>query len=105
MRIGAAWWVTGQVTLALTAYLAIAAWPPATGRLWLIPLAGDDANGVARTALAGGALLLGPGPVRGSLVVEGDRAALVAQARGWRLAVLAAPPAGCGGAAATGPKP
>jgi hypothetical protein len=68
--------------------------PPARGRILLLPLApGSDAH-IASLAIAGGARIVGTGPLH-SLVVDGERAAL------WRpmlragVVLMAPPPVGC----------
>lgn len=71
----------------------LAAWPPAEGRILLVPLTTDAAHSLAARALDADARLVSNGPVRGSLVVEGRAAAL----RGIDGTVaVAAAAAGCG---------
>ena len=70
--------------------------PPASGRMIVIPLF-EAAPGDAFTMVsARGALPIGGGPVAGSLVVEGERGALLLPllSRGYLL--LAGTGAGCG---------
>ncbi len=81
---------------AIVAIVGMTLWPPASGRMLLVPLASADANAAAKAALAGGAMLLGPGPFRGSMVVAGDRARILRAVASWDFVVTAAPPAGCG---------
>jgi hypothetical protein len=84
-----------QGALAILALAAITLWPPAVGEMLLVPLAQQDANAVARMALASGALLLGPGPLPGSLVVIGRRSRIVQRIEHWDVVITAAPTAGC----------
>lgn len=93
--------IPAQAAVAVIALSTLAMWPPAAGRMLLVPLSGGDANAVARTAIAGGAALLGTGPFPGSLVVIGNRARL-ARIASWGLVIMAPPPAGCGGHDTTG---
>jgi hypothetical protein len=79
------------VTVALSAMLL---WPPASGRLLLVPIAAGSVP-VVQVAVAGGALLLEAGPLPGSQVVLGDRTAIAEAAGHWPMLILAAPPAGC----------
>jgi hypothetical protein len=85
-----------QAAVAAVGIMAAAMWPPSSGRLLLVPLLDGDRNMVAGIALAGGAMLLGPGPFPGSLVVIGDRSRLARRITGWTIVMTAAPPAGCG---------
>ena len=80
----------------IIAIVGMTLWPPASGEMLLVPVTGTDANIVAKTALAGGAMLLGAGPVRGSMVVVGDRSRIMHAISSWDIVVTAAPPAGCG---------
>jgi hypothetical protein len=85
----------GAQAAAMLAVLALAAVPPASGPMLVVPLGGS-----ATAALIGGARLVGQGPLPGSLVVDGERATLLPHL--WRhgALALAAPSFGCGGAAA-----
>lgn len=86
-----------QIAITLFAFATFGLWPPLSGRFLLVPVGGSDRNALALAAWAGGAALLDRGPLPGSLVVVGDRAAL-ARHSGWRtFLILAAPAAGCGG--------
>jgi hypothetical protein len=84
-------WVQGGVLGA--AAVAVAA-PPAAGPLLLVPVTDAAAATMVADAVAGGARLVGPGPLPGSLVVSGTRSK-VAHALGRGVLVLAAPPVGC----------
>lgn len=85
-----------QVAASVSALLGLALWPPATGEMMLVPLDGEDVGAVATLAVAGGATLLGNGPLPGSLVVIGDRATIAAVPKAWPMLIVAAPPAACG---------
>ena len=84
--------VVAQLVVAMLAMLAVAFTPPSYGRMLLVPL---DGKPVSRAKLAVlQATPLKPGPLPGSLVVEGGRdklSGLWAQ----RVLVLAAPAALC----------
>lgn len=62
----------------------------------LMPLWSADEGGAVRLALGGGALLIGVGPVRGSVIVDGRRANLADAAWKQHILMMAAPSAGCG---------
>lgn len=80
----------------LSAILIVILAPPVSGRMMLVPIGSPNAGSVATDALNGGALLLGAGPVSGSIIVLGDRSALQRAIAGRRVLILAAPPGGCG---------
>ena len=84
-----------QAALAAGLLGLLALTPPARGPILILSLSGD-AGAPVRVALAHGARLLGPGPLPGSMVVVGERAALSPAARDAGLLLLAAPFAGCG---------
>lgn len=73
--------------------------PPARGRILLAPIDGGDAARMVRVARAAGALVIGPGSMPASMVVDGARAPLVAAMLRERILVLAASGAGCDGTA------
>ena len=88
-----------QCALVLVGLTASAFWPPASGRLLVVPII-DWQNGAAvRLAIRHGASLVDAGPVRGSIIVEGERKALGAAALAAGMLLLAAPRSGCGPAA------
>lgn len=88
--------VLAQGVIAMVALVALTMWPPTVGRMLLIPVGAGDANAAAKVALAGGARLLGAGPLPGSLVVIGDRPSIARRIRSWDMLIVSAPPAGCG---------
>lgn len=89
--------LTAQVALGFAALAAMGMYPPAQGRILLVPLADRHADAAARVALSAGAALLGRGPFPGSWVVVGERARIAARVDGWDMLLVAAPPAGCSG--------
>ncbi len=91
-----------QGATAMLALVAFTMWPPSSGAMLLVPLASGSLDSVAKIALAGGATLLGAGPLPGSLVVVGNRSRIFQQIRAWDVVLMAAPPAGCGNRVATG---
>jgi hypothetical protein len=96
MSTSAKWRVAVHGTVAVAALVVLALWPPVSGDLLLVPLDGSNAGTVASAAVAGGASLLGAGPLPGSLVVRGDRRVIARDSRWWTLAIVAAPPTSCG---------
>lgn len=86
--------VTAQVSGVFVMLVMLAFAPPTKGAYLL--LAFDAHAQVARIAIDHDALLLGPGPVPGSLIVFGERSRLFMPA--WRagIVMLAAPSAVCG---------
>jgi hypothetical protein len=87
--------VAGQLVLGVTALLLVAFAPPAQGRMLLVPLDGHPIS--AAIIERHQATPLKPGPVRGSWIVNGRRAALAGLFSSEAIIVLAAPDAICGG--------
>ena len=85
-----------QISIAVAGLLLIAFAPSAQGRMMLIPLGADSAHGLAAAALSRGALLVARGPLPGSLIVDGKRAALAGPLLRRGILLAAAPAAGCG---------
>ena len=85
-----------QLGLIASAIAALCLAPPATGRILLVPLSTGAARAMLPQAIARGARLVGDGPLPGSFVVSGDRAALAGPLATAGVALLAAPAAGCG---------
>lgn len=73
---------------------AAALYPPASGRLLLVPLMPGSGHHMLARAVNAGASLVGPGPLPHSFVVLGKRDAIAASLKG--VIIVAAPPAGCG---------
>ncbi|KQT35253.1 hypothetical protein ASG29_03865 [Sphingomonas sp. Leaf412] len=80
----------------MTALIALPMWPPAAGKLLLVPITGGNANDMARIAVAGGAALVGAGPLPGSLVIAGDRAMVMRATPPFAAVAIAAPAVACG---------
>ena len=88
--------LTGQIGLGFLVIAGMSLYPPASGRILLVPLLNRDSDAAARVALAANAMLLGRGPLPGSWVVVGERRRISAHLRGGDMLLIAAPPAGCG---------
>lgn len=88
-----------QIGMMLVMLLGLALYPPARGRMILLPVTADGAATMLAQATGTGALLVGRGPLPHSFVVEGDRAALAGLLLRHGVLLLAAPPAGCGASA------
>jgi hypothetical protein len=84
-----------QILLAITAVVALSMSPPRTGEFLLVPLATSDRSVTARVALAGGAMVIDAGPIRGSMIIRGDRRKIADQINSWTMLLTAAPSAGC----------
>jgi hypothetical protein len=67
-----------QLGLTLATLLLLAVTPPARGRMLLVPVTPNGAVGLAALAVEHGGRLVAPGPLAGSLVVEGERGPLLA---------------------------
>lgn len=87
--------LTVQVGLGLIAMAWMSLYPPAQGRILLVPLLDRGTDAAARVAFASDAVLLGRGPLPGSWVVVGERRRIAAHLHGADMLLLAAPPAGC----------
>ncbi|WP_298398572.1 hypothetical protein [Sphingobium sp.] len=66
----------GQCALTLFGIAALYAAPPAQGRILLVPMTGKARGVLAAEAVRHGARLVSAGPWAGSLLVDGQRAAL-----------------------------
>lgn len=88
-----------QVGGALTALAALAFWPPAHGRMLVVPVAPGMDAGLAALVIERGALLLGPGAFPGSLIVLGDRDRVMRGMLGHGVIAIAAPSMLCGATA------
>jgi hypothetical protein len=91
-----------QVGMVVAAMLGFAFAPPARGRMMLVPLSSGAAARLPAAAVDGGAKLLGPGPLAGSLVVMAERARLAAVSLADGVIILSAPALFCGAAAGEG---
>ncbi|NYT42932.1 hypothetical protein HZY97_19315 [Sphingomonas sp. R-74633] len=92
--------LSAQLALVLLALLCAAFWPPAQGRMLLVPVSSGAATHMLARAVDGGAQLLGTGPIPGSFVITGSHLAVASALTGEAVLILAAPPALCGGVAA-----
>ena len=88
------------IGLIIVAGLAFA--PLSRGPMLLVPLTGKASGDMARIAFGHGAVLLGPGPIRGSLVMIGNGRAMVFALLGHGVIAITAPPALCGDVALDG---
>jgi hypothetical protein len=88
--------VAAQLGLVGSTFAVASLSPPARGEFLLVPLTAHAAQQVARLAIEHDALLLSPGPVAGSLIVEGERARLAQAMLSAGIVPLAAPTAPCG---------
>jgi hypothetical protein len=86
--------MTGQLAVAIMALGWLLLAPPASGQMLLVPLTEAARLHLAARAIQGETRLVGSGPLRGSLVVEGRRAEMTHLLTGATL-VLAVPPGGC----------
>lgn len=96
-------WIVGaalQLALAVTALLAMAFAPGEAGRTLLVPI---DGTPIDRAVLQQLMLRpLAPGPLPGSVIVDGRGRSLAGRLLGSGVIMLAAPAAMCGGVSATG---
>jgi len=87
-------------TVAVAIGMAVAA-PPASGRMLLVPVTDAAARQLVPLLVAHGGSIVAAGPIAGSLVVDGDRAHLLAPAARAAILMFRTPDQGCGGGAAT----
>lgn len=80
----------------LTAFVAFAFWPPAQGRMLLVPVAAGSDRSLVGTVIDRGGRLLGVGPLPGSLVVSGDSGRIARGLLAHGVLTVAAPAAACG---------
>jgi len=85
-----------QTGVALASLVGFAFAPPDHGRMLLLPLTDAAAAEVPSMALDRHALLVAPGPIRGSLVVIAERGGLERAALAKGILVLSAPSLLCG---------
>jgi hypothetical protein len=90
-----------QLTLIVVLLATLALYPPASGKMILVPLWPGAANGMLARATRDGATLVGAGPLPLSFVIAGRRAAIAPPMLVHGVLILAAPPAGCGSGAET----
>ena len=87
--------VAVQCALLLTGSAMLALAPPARGPMLLLPVSAGAGEAI-NLSLAQGARLIGRGAFRGSVVVDGDRAAILPALLRHGTIVLAASPVLCG---------
>jgi len=87
-----------QLVVVATAVLALVA-PPADGEMLLVPIGTELSRHAVAIAVDHGALLVGRGPLPGSVVVAGRRTAMLSSMLQAGVLVFAAPPVGCGATA------
>ncbi|MET0374738.1 MAG: hypothetical protein ABW128_10835 [Rhizorhabdus sp.] len=89
-----------QLALLFALFGTIGFSPPARGAMLLVPLTAQARADLPMLAVERGALLLGNGPVAGSLLVRGERALLGAALLRRGIVPVAAPEFICGPTAA-----
>lgn len=85
-----------QLALVILAIPLLYAAPPAQGRILLVPVTAEARAGMAPLAIANGARLVAAGPWKGSLLVDGEGAALALPLIVRGIVPLAARIGGCG---------
>ena len=91
------WALAGLQTLLTVGVLAtVSVAPPPRGAMLLVSVTGMAPGEMLARTMPAGAVVLGQGPVAGSLVVRGERGAIVSAALGSGILVLAARETGCG---------
>lgn len=83
----------------MAGFVLLSVYPPARGAITLYPLTHDARIGMLALAVRQNARLIGPGPLPGSFVVFGDRAALAGPMARHRILTLAGARAACSSAA------
>lgn len=89
----------GQIAGTLGGFCLLAAWPASAGRMLAIPLDAEASGALTARLARGDSRLVAAGPLPGSWVVEGERAAIGAALRDLSVLLTNAPRSGC---AATG---
>ncbi|MET0241597.1 MAG: hypothetical protein ABW184_17020 [Sphingobium sp.] len=90
------WLAGGQAVFVLAAMMGLVVAPPVSGEMLLIPTGAKGRDALAGIAIGAGARLVGAGPLSESLVVSGDRAALMEALMPGQALVLRAGWRGCG---------
>ncbi|WP_336969974.1 hypothetical protein [Sphingobium aromaticiconvertens] len=85
-----------QIMLVLGGLALLALWPPASGRMLLVPLTATAQQSLVVAAVEGGARLIARGPVRRSMIVSGQRGQLMASLARHGIVAMVAPSGGCG---------
>lgn len=89
-----------QGMLAIGAIGVVSLMPPRAGAILIISLNGQSRGEIARWAISHDARLVGPGPFAHSLVVIGQRGALLGAALDEQAMLLPGSAVGCGGTVA-----
>ncbi|MDI1296541.1 MAG: hypothetical protein PSY12_11770 [bacterium] len=87
----------GQIVLLIVGLAGLYVYPPARGRMLLVPLNGAARMTLVPLAVSGGARLIAVGPLAGSLLVEGRRDRLAGALLSHAIVPLAARAGGCEG--------
>jgi hypothetical protein len=85
-----------QLSLILSGLALLALWPPASGRMLLVPVTTAAQHRLVTAAVEQGALLIAPGPIAGSMIVSGERSRLMARLAHLGILAMVAPNGGCG---------
>ena len=85
-----------QVLLVGGVLAALSVAPPPRGAMLLVSLTGMPPGEILQRTMPVGAVPLGAGPVAGSIMVRGERAAIVAEAVPAGILVFDAPDSVCG---------
>lgn len=91
--------LVGQCALILFGLAFLYAAPPTQGRILLVPMTDQARASLAPVAIAHGARLVSAGPWKGSLLVDGERAALARPLLQRGILLLSAQAGGCAGLA------
>ena len=92
-------WIAAQALIAVAAVPILALLPPAQGKMMIVSLSSQSAGQIAAWASREELLIIGQGPIAGSLVVRTGGGTLADKALRHGGIVVAAPATGCGTAA------
>lgn len=85
-----------QIILVLSGLTLLALWPPASGRMLLVPVTAAARHGLVTAAVEQGARLVARGPIAGSMIVSGQRGQLMGALARHGIVAMVAPAGGCG---------
>jgi hypothetical protein len=88
--------LAAQLLLILIGVPVLAFYPPVQGPMLLVPLSADARAAMVRVATDHGARLMARGPLPGSIVIWGERAALSGPLMAHAVVVMAGDAAACG---------
>lgn len=91
-----------QIVLVLSGLVLLALWPPASGRMLLVPVTAAARHGLVTAAVGRGARLVARGPIPGSMIVSGQRGLLMGALVRHGILAMVAPAGGCGTPGAQG---